>query len=346
MEQEWQKILKKSITTVKELADRFPDVPGGLHEVAAKYPVKINPYYLSLMKTHDDPVALQAVPSAEELGGVHGHEDPLAELHLSCVDNLIHRYPDRVVLLASRDCAVYCRFCMRKRNTGRTGGLTPNSFKDAVAYIREDHRIKEVILSGGDPFLLADDRIEHLLSEIRRIAHVGMIRIHSRVMCTLPQRITQALAGILAKYHPVCVNTHFNHPAELTAQAEKSLKILAGNGIMLGCQTVLLKGVNNDPKVLENLFRKLVCAGVRPYYLHHPDLVKGTGHFYCSLDQGISIMNSLRGFISGMCIPDYVVDLPGGAGKVSALPSRLCGADEKEYVFENHKGSLIRYPCL
>ena len=329
MARSWREILQNSIRTVEELSEHFPDLTGDLEQVAARYPVNINPYYLSLMESVDSPLARQAIPSPEELGGLHTCPDPLAEETLSPTEGLIHRYPDRVIFLASSECAVYCRFCMRKRNVGRAAGYTKKSLEEA-----------------GDPLLLGDDRIENLLNEIRRIEHVQMIRIHSRVMCTLPQRITPRLAEMIAKYHPVCVITHFNHPAEMTPQAEKSLRMLAGQGVMLGCQTVLLKGINNDPKILENLFRKLVRAGVRPYYLHHPDLVKGTGHFYCSLEEGLSIMKSLRGFISGMCIPHYVVDLPGGGGKVPVTPDYLKSKDKDGYMFETPNGSLIRYPRL
>lgn len=342
----WREILQNSVRTVEALSGYFPDVAGDLHRVTAQYPMKINPYYLSLMETSDGPLARQVIPSPDELGGLHACPDPLAEEGLSPVKGVIHRYPDRVIFLASSECAVYCRFCMRKRNVGRSAAFPCKWLDDAAAYVRSDQRIKEVILSGGDPLLLGDDRVEHLLNEFRRIPHVRMIRIHSRVICTLPQRITRRLAEMLAKYHPMCLNTHFNHPAEITPCAEKSIKLLAEQRVMLGSQTVLLNGVNNEPLILERLFRKLVCLGVRPYYLHHPDLVKGTGHFYCSLEQGVSLMKSLRGFISGMCIPHYVVDLPGGGGKVPVTPDRVKAKDKEGYVFENHNGSLIRYPCL
>jgi len=227
---------------------------------------------------------------------------------------------------------------MRKRKVGRQNKITENQLSKEIEYIARHKNIKDVILSGGDPLILDDENLKKILVKIRKIKHVETIRIHSRVVCTLPARITEKLCKILAQFHPIYLNTHINHPDEITEQVIKAADKINRSGIPLGCQTVLLKGVNNDARIMKKLLRKLLKNRIRPYYLHHPDLVKGTNHFRCRVEEGLSIMKSMRGHISGMCIPHYVLDLPGGGGKVPLLPEYIRKVSNNELIIENFQG--------
>ncbi|MBF0573070.1 MAG: KamA family radical SAM protein [Desulfamplus sp.] len=328
---------------------------SSLETVTEKYPMRITPYYLSLIKNIGDPIWKQSVPDPLELSNYTpenlsniNSSDPLHEDSQSPVPSIIHRYPDRVIFLVSNQCAMYCRYCMRKRKVGlgdysesKSDGL--DKIDQGLNYIRNNKMIRDVILSGGDPLLLTTEKLDRILFAIRDIDHVETIRIHTRVLCTLPYRITDNLASILEKYHPLYINTHFNHPDEITDDAASACLTLIRAGIPLGCQTVLLKGVNDTPEIMVELMRKLIKIRVKPYYLHHPDLIAGTYHFRPSFETGISIIKAMRGNLTGIAIPHYMIDLPGGYGKVPLLPNYMQHIDGSRAVVENYQGKTCQY---
>lgn len=338
----WEKSLKNCITSPEELSGLFRLQGGAFSPVVERYPMRITPYYLELIEEPGDPIWRQCVPDIAELHDLTQSPDPLDEERLSPVPGLIHRYPDRVVWIVSSACAVYCRFCMRKRGVG-CASMAPARVDDAIAYIAGDPRIRDVVLSGGDPLLLPDDRLAAILSALSRIPHVEMVRIGTRVPVTLPERITPGLARLLKRHQPVYVNTHFNHPREITPQSAKACARLADAGVQLGNQTVLLKGVNDDPQTMLSLMRRLLAIRVRPYYIHQMDLVQGTAHFRTRVARGIAVMQALRGHTSGLAVPHYVIDLPGGKGKVDVLSGRP-GSDGRTLIFTNYTGEEIEYP--
>jgi len=309
----WRQSFAKNLVSADELAAKFDLDLQVFQTVARQYPARITRHYFNLMQKENDPICRQAVPDSKELADDLQLPDPLNEQSLSPVPGLIHRYPDRVVLLVSNECAVYCRFCMRKRRVGcMTGGDPAASWKDALAYIAANPSISDVILSGGDPLLLEDQQLAEILSSLRAIRHVEIIRIGSRIPVTFPERITQKLVAMLKLYQPLYINTHFNHPLEINSASHQACALLVDAGIPVGNQTVLLKGVNDDPAVMTALLRGLLSIRVKPYYLHQMDLVKGTAHFRTSVKTGLTIMDSLRGHISGLAVPYYVIDLPAG----------------------------------
>jgi len=314
--QPWEEILSRSITSGRGPASLLEIDEEEAEKVIARYPMRINPYYLGLIKEKGDPFWLQAVPDIREITDQDGFEDPLDEEGLSPVPGLTHKYPDRVLFLVSGRCAMYCRFCNRKRKVGSPSMVTRESIREGIAYIRKTPQVRDVLLSGGDPLLLSDRELFRILSELRPISHVEIIRIGTRVPCTLPQRITPALANMLRGFHPLYINTHFNHPDEVTAEAGLACGRLSDAGIPIGCQTVLLKGVNDDPEVMASLMRKLLSIRVRPYYLFQADLARGTSHFWTGVKKGLDIITHLRKHCSGLCVPHYAIDLPGGGGKV------------------------------
>lgn len=339
--EQWQKILRNSISTVDQLAERFSIDTDALHRVAAAYPFRVTPYYLGLAKRAGDPIWLQCIPDAKELEDANQLPDPLHETRLSPVPGLIHRYPDRAVWLVSRACAVYCRFCMRKRHVG-CGGEGECNENDVLKYIAETPVIRDVVLSGGDPLLLEDERLERILAGLRRIPHVEIIRIGTRLPVTLPERITTRLCRMLKKYQPVYVNTHFNHPAEITETSSKACAMLADYGTPLGNQTVLLKGVNDDPHVMKRLMQQLLVIRVRPYYIHQIDLVRGTSHFRTPIGKGLEIIENLRGHTSGLAVPHFMIDLPGGKGKVPLVPGRV-EMRGTTLLLRNYLGETVEY---
>jgi lysine 2,3-aminomutase len=311
--------------------------------VADLYPMRINSYYLNLIKEKGDPLWLQAVPQPQELHDQVCVADPLDEENLSPVANLVHKYPDRVLFLVTSQCAMYCRFCTRKRKVGTADMVINDDTIDAgLNYIRTHPQIKDVLISGGDPLLLSDDRLDWLLASIRAIPSVEIIRIGSRVPCTLPMRITTRLCHILKKYHPLYINTHFNHPDEITAEASLACKRLADVGIPLGCQTVLLKGVNDDATTMATLMRKLLTIRVKPYYLFQGDLTRGTNHFRTTIETGQDIMQQLIGHTSGMAVPTFAVDGPDGAGKIPLTPNYIQSLG-KQLCFTNYQGKTCFY---
>lgn len=342
----WQQDLSNSLTTPRQLAQHFPiDIPA-LEQVCARYPLRISPHYLGLIERPGDPIWRQCVPDVAELDDRSLPCDPLNEESLSPVPALVHRYPDRALLLASGACAVYCRFCTRKRKVGCSAmNLPAQSIFDAIDYIERTKAIRDVLISGGDPLLLSDELLGEMLERLRRIKHVEIIRIGSRLPVTLPSRITSGLCALLRRSQPLYLNTHFNHPRELAPEAMDACVRLADAGVQLGNQTVLLKGVNDDEQVMAELFRGLLRGRLRPYYLHQMDLTAGTGHFRTPVETGIGIIRALRGRVSGMAIPHYVIDLPGGKGKVPLLPEYLKSLGETLEIV-TPDGERVLYPNL
>jgi lysine 2,3-aminomutase len=339
----WERMLSKSITTAEDLSALFGTEEEEIQRVVARYPMAINSYYLRLIRENGDGLYRQAVPDIREVTEEEGLEDPLNEEALSPVPGLTHKYPDRVLFLVSGQCAMYCRFCNRKRKVGRASMVTRKTIREGISYIRGNKKIRDVLLSGGDPLLLPDGELFVLLSALRSIPHLEIIRLGTRVPCTFPQRVTQQLAGMLKGFHPLYINTHFNHPAEITAEASLACARLVDAGIPLGCQTVLLKGVNDDPAVMRILMQKLLAIRVRPYYLFQADRAKGTSHFWTPLEKGLEIMAALQGYISGLCVPRFMIDLPGGGGKIPITPEYVVGKEKGSLLIKNYSGELYHY---
>ena len=340
---DWRRILMQSLGHPGQLAARFPGQGAGLEAVCARYPMRINPYYLSLIREVGDPLWRQAVPDLRELDDQVCLEDPLAEEDLSPVPNLIHKYPDRVLFLVHNQCAMYCRFCTRKRKVGTARmQIGEESIRAGLDYIRQTPAVRDVLVSGGDPLLLSDARLDQLLAALRAIPTVEIIRIGTRVPCVLPMRVTPSLAAVLKRHHPLYLNTHFNHPAELTPEAALACGRLADAGIPLGCQTVLLHGVNDDPEVMSRLMRGLLRFRVKPYYIFQADMTMGTNHFRTTIDTGLHIMRSLIGHHSGLAVPTYAVDAPGGGGKIPLTPDYVIERG-KTVRFVNYRGDMCSY---
>lgn len=312
-----------------------------VERVKRTYPMKATPYYLGLMKSKGDPIWKQCMPSAEELEDDYNAEDPLKEEEHTKVPYLVHKYPDRVLLLVSSKCVMYCRFCTRKRKVGRIQQIPMEDIIKAIGYIREHTEVRDVIVSGGDPLTRTDEELEIILKELRSIPHLEIIRIGTRMPCVQPSRITEKLAGIIKKYHPVYMNIHFNHPGEITEESAKACAILADAGIPLGSQTVLLKGVNDSPEVMMELMHKLLKIRVKPYYIFQCDRVRGTEHFRVPLEKGIDIMKHLQGFTSGLGVPHFIVDGPGG--KIPISPQYVKGMCNGEVTLTNYRDEVYVY---
>ncbi len=310
--------------SLERLCQRFAVNRAELEKVASFYPMRISEYYLSLIQKPGDPLWLQAVPDPAELKDPVGLEDPLNEENLSPVPGLVHKYPDRALFLVCNECAMYCRFCTRKRKVGKPEMIiSDDTIAAGLAYLRKTPAISDVLLSGGDPLMLSDSRLESLLKALRSIPSIATIRIGTRIPCTLPMRITPELVQMLSRYHPLYINTHFNHPAEITAESTLACTRLADAGIPLGCQTVLLRGVNDSPEVIRQLMYLLLKIRVKPYYLFQADLTRGASHFRTTIETGQSIIRHLIGHISGMGIPTYALDAPGGGGKIPLTPQYI-----------------------
>jgi lysine 2,3-aminomutase len=342
----WKTQLRQGITSAADLCEKLPQLAAQrpvLDEVTATYPIFINSYIAGMLKKPGDPLWQQFVPDPLELEDTDGMDDPLAEDSCAPVPNITHRYPDRVLFLVSNRCAVHCRFCTRKRKIGRHFNVTPETISQGIDYIRQNPLVRDVLLSGGDPLLLPTAELADILSRLRAIPHVEIIRIGSRVPGVLPDRINPHLARTLARFKPLYINTHFNHPDEITPQARRACALLADAGIPLGCQTVLLKGINDSTAIMRELMQALINMRVRPYYLHHMDYTRGTAHFRTSLTTGLKITTGLRGHVSGLCIPHYVIDLPGGGGKIPLTPEFIQQLDGETLLIKNFQGRVFRY---
>jgi len=336
-------------TLEKVLGITFPaDERKKLEETIQKFPLAATPYYLSLIRIEDykqDPVYLQAVPSPEELLVEECElEDPLAEESDSPVTGITHRYPDRVLFLVSNVCSMYCRHCTRKRRVGDRDRIpTWEEMEEGIAYIRDHPEIRDVLLSGGDPLMLPDELLDRILAQLRLIPHVEVIRIGTRTPVVNPFRITDGLINVMKKYQPIWVNTHFNHPQEITPTAEKALAKLADAGFPLGNQSVLLAGVNDCPRIMKALVQKLVKNRVRPYYLYQCDLSEGLSHFRTPVGKGIEIIENLIGHTSGFAVPTYVIDAPGGGGKIPVMPTYLISYSTNKVILRNYEGVITTY---
>ncbi len=319
-----------------------------LEETMEKFPLSVPPYYISLINKNDyrnDPIYKQAFPSSDELILMeHDMRDPLAEDKDSPVPGITHRYPDRVLFAISNMCSMYCRHCTRKRKVGDVDFI-PNKdmIRTGISYIKKTPQVRDVLLSGGDPFMLSEKYLDWILSEIRAIPHVEIIRIGTRMPVVLPYRITDDLVNVIKKYHPIWINTHFNHPREITASSKEALRKLADAGIPLGNQSVLLSGVNDCPRIMKSLVHKLVMNRVRPYYLYQCDLSEGLAHFRTPVGKGIEIIESLIGHTSGFAVPTYVIDAPGGGGKIPVMPTYIISWSTNKVVLRNYEGVITTY---
>jgi len=350
---DWKWQLRHSVTDIdtfeKLLGITFsPDQRKTLDETVSRFPLSITPYYLSLIDTDDrenDPVWMQSFPSPSELmHAPYDMPDPLAEDSDSPVEGITHRYPDRVLFHISNMCSMYCRHCTRKRKVGDVDSI-PNrkQIQKGIDYIARTPVVRDVLLSGGDPFLLSDDYLDWILSELRKIEHVEVIRIGTRTPVVLPYRITDDLVTMLKKHQPLWINTHFNHPREVTASAKEALRKLADGGFPLGNQSVLLAGVNDCPRIMRQLVHKLVNNRVRPYYLYQCDLSEGLSHFRTPVSKGLEIIESLIGHTSGFAVPRYVIDAPGGGGKIPIMPNYLISWGTNKVVLRNYEGVIATY---
>ncbi len=344
----WQ--MRNRIETVEELKRHIKltkEEEQGIEQCLGSLRMAITPYYLSLIDKKDpnDPVRKQAIPTSQELEySSCDYEDPLHEEEDSPVPGLTHRYPDRVLLLVTDKCAMYCRHCTRRRFAGQDDASLPMQQIDrAIEYIRDTPVIRDVLLSGGDALMLSDARLESIIKKLRAIPHVKIIRIGSRVPVVMPQRITPELVGMLQKYHPIWLNTHFNHPKEITKESTKACEMLANAGIPLGNQSVLLRGVNDCLYVMKELMQKLVDIRVRPYYIYQCDLSMGIKHFRTSVAKGIEVIEGLRGHTSGFAVPTFVVDAPGGGGKIPVMPNYLISNAENKVILRNYEGVITTY---
>jgi lysine 2,3-aminomutase len=348
---DWHWQLANRIKTLQSLRKTFgmdSEKASQAAMASEEFPFAITPYYASLVKEPDwsDPVYAQSVPRMDELiNPPFLKEDPLGEEADSPIPHLVHRYPDRALIVCTTTCAMYCRHCTRKRVAGQADNcLLPDELYAIRQYIASHSEIKDVIISGGDPFTMATSRLESIISAIRSVDSVEMIRIGTRTPVTLPQRVDDGLVRMLSKYHPVWVNTHFNHPNEITKESTEACLKMVNAGIPVGNQTVLLKGVNDDPDTIMTLCRNLIRIRVRPQYLFQCDLVKGVEHFRTPLSTGLEIMEHLRGRLSGIAIPTFVVDAPDGGGKIPILPQYVVSSDDEVTVLRNYKGETVSYP--
>lgn len=310
-------------------------------------PFAITPYYLSLIDLNDQNSALRKtmVPTVNELVKSKGEsEDPLSEEMTSPVEGIVHRYPDRVLFLTTAFCSCYCRYCTRSHMVDGHTQTLKQHWESGIQYIREHEEIRDVIISGGDPLTLSDDEIAYLLNSICGIEHVDMVRIGTKVPMVLPQRITENLLNIFRRYKPLYLSIHCTHPDEITPESSRAINAIADAGVVMGSQTVLLKGVNDDDKTMADLMHKLLKVRIKPYYLFQCDPIVGSKHFRTTVAKGQEIIHSLRGFTSGYAVPQYVIDSPGGGGKVPILPNYYEGRDEDNLYIYNYEGKVYAYP--
>ncbi len=347
---DWKWQVKNRIETLEQLKEHIeltPEEENGVRESLKTIRMAITPYYLSIIDTNDpyDPVRKQSIPTADELYiSPSDLEDPLHEDSDSPVPGLTHRYPDRVLFLITDMCAMYCRHCTRRRFAGQKDAASPTERIDrAIEYIARTPQVRDVLLSGGDALLMSDDRIESILKRLRDIPHVEIIRFGTRTPVVMPQRITDNFVNMVKKYHPIWLNTHFNHPNEITPEAAEACSKLANAGVPLGNQSVLLRGINDCSHIMKNLVHELVKIRVRPYYIYVCDQSKGIGHFRTPVSKGIEIIENLRGHTSGYAVPTFVVDAPGGGGKIPVMPTYLISQSPNRVVIRNYEGVISTY---
>jgi len=347
---DWRWQMRNRIRNVKALLSRFPELrnAASIEAAADKFPLAVTPYYASLIRATDasDPIFRMCVPDAAELlDPPFLREDPLEEDLDMPVPGLVHRYKDRCLLIATTTCAAYCRHCTRKRVAGmRESYISALRLRQVVRYLRSHPEVRDVIVSGGDPLTMNTGALERVLAALRGVRTVEIIRIGTRVPVVLPQRVTSELVSMLKRYHPLWLNTHFNHPGEITPESAAACAMLADAGIPLGNQSVLLRGVNDEPLTMMDLCRELVRMRVRPYYLFQCDLVRGVEHFRTPISRGIEIMEYLRGRLTGFAIPSFIVDAPHGGGKIPVLPNYVVSSSPTHTVLRNYEGTLIAYP--
>jgi lysine 2,3-aminomutase len=350
-EADWRWQLRHAIASVDELARALPltprEIEGARRADRQGLPIRITPYYLSLVDRTDPacPVRRQCVPDAREGDEIPGDlVDPLGERVHEVAPHLVQRYPDRVLLLATDRCAVYCRFCTRSRMVGGgDGAVSLEALAPALSWLRAHPEVRDVIVSGGDPLAMSTERIHRLIAAVRAIESVDTIRLATRVPVTLPMRVTPELLRALRPYHPLWVMTHFNHPRELTPEAVAACERLADAGFPVNNQTVLLAGINDDERTLETLFRGLVRARVRPYYLLQADPVRGTGHLRTPLQRGVDLMQALQGRLSGIALPKFICDTPGGRGKVPLVADSVVARSGGVTTLRTFRGELVDY---
>ena len=348
---DWKWQVTNRITNVedlKQVINLTPEEEEGVRESLKILRMAITPYYASLMDKDDPhcPVRKQAVPTAREIDFSESDmEDPLFEDVDSPVHGLTHRYPDKVLFLITDQCGMYCRHCTRRRLAGQTDNERNKDALDAaIAYVKDHEEVRDVLLSGGDPLLVSDERLEYVITKLQAIDHVDIVRIGSRAPCTLPQRITPELCELLKKHHPIWLNTHFNHPKEITPTSKRAVEMLADAGVPVGNQSVLLKGVNDCPTIMKKLVQDLVKIRCRPYYYYQCDLSRGIEHFRTSVAKGIEIQEALRGHTSGFAVPTFILDAPGGGGKIPLAPQYLMSMSDKRVVVRNYEGGTFQYP--
>lgn len=348
---DWRWQLRHRVTKLEQLQEILQLVPEeieGIKQSKGRLALAVTPYFVSLMDPNNPncPIRRQAVPRIEECHlSKNDMVDPCGEDKDSPVAGVVHRYPDRVLLLVTDQCATYCRYCTRRRLVGSNEQpITQGNFEEALKYLRTHKKVRDVLLSGGDPLLLENERLEEILSRLRVIPHIEILRIGTRVPVTLPQRITVGLVRMLKKYHPLMISIHFTHPKEITDAVRKACNELADGGIPLGSQTVLLKGVNDKPYIMKKLVHELLKIRVRPYYIYQCDLATGTGHFRTSVATGIQIIEKLRGHTTGYAIPTYVIDAPGGGGKIPLQPDYVISKEKGKIVLRNYEGQIFEYP--
>jgi lysine 2,3-aminomutase len=346
----WTWHFRNRITTVGQLTSLIPmtaEEQEQLKQVTQKYPVSITPYYFSLIDPfdEDDPILKQAVPSFQEISlNDIGYEDPLAEQRESVVPGLVHRYPDRVLMVLTDICPMLCRHCTRKREWRRGGWVrTREEIDSMIAYIRGNKSVRDVVVSGGDPLTLSTKRLEKVIAKLRQIDHVEIIRIGSRFPVVLPQRIDDELCEMLSKYSPIWFNTHFNHPREITPEAAQACDRLLRAGVPVNNQSVLLKGINDTVETQLELSHGLLRIKVRPYYLYHCDEVQGTEHLRTPVETGLKILEGMRGHTSGLAIPTFVIDLPDGGGKIPLQPDHVISFDDDRLLLRNYQGHIFQY---
>lgn len=349
---DWKWQIHNSINRIDQLS-RFIELTdsekNAILNLSGRLPLRITPYYLSLLVDggENHPIRKMVIPRTDELLVFPEEKsDSLDELHSSPVPGLIHRYPDRVLLLVTQFCSSYCRYCTRSHSVGKLGHSSRFVWEQAFQYIASHPEVRDVLISGGDPLTLQDDKIELILSELRKIEHVEIIRIGTKVPVVLPQRITPVLVSMLRKYHPLMISIHFSHPVEITPETAHACEMLADGGIPLGSQTVLLKGINDIPDVMKQLMQKLLRIRVKPYYLYQCDLVPGSRHFRTPVSTGLEIIRNLRGFTSGYAVPQYVIDAPGGGGKIPLLPEYTGGMTDQGLLLKNYLGNTYYYPDI